>query len=235
MFQDGLLCPLTGMLMGQTIEHLAQKHGISRQDADLYALDSHLLAAAHDSSSERVPHPLLDRDECLRRDVSLEALAALPPVFEAWGQVTAGNASALSDGAAGLLLARPDQAGRAPHLARILGWTEVGLNPMDMGYGPVPAVRELLREAGLTLSDITLWELNEAFAAQVLCCQRALEIPKTRLNVAGGGISLGHPIGASGARILVTLIHLLGQRGGGLGVATLGIGGGLGQAILVEV
>jgi acetyl-CoA C-acetyltransferase len=235
MFQDGLLCPLTGLLMGQTIERLARKHGISREDADAYARESHARAAAHDFSAETVVHARLTRDECIRPDVSLEALAALPPVFEPWGQVTAGNASALSDGAAALLLARPDQAGETRPLARILGWTEVGLDPMDMGYGPVPAVTELLREMGLRLGDIALWELNEAFAAQVLCCQRALDLPLQRLNVAGGGISLGHPIGASGARILVTLIHLLRKRGGGLGIATLGIGGGLGQAVLVAV
>jgi acetyl-CoA C-acetyltransferase len=119
-------------------------------------------------------------------------------------------------------------------LARILAWTEVGVDPMNMGEGPIPAVQTLVRESGLAMPDIDLWELNEAFAAQVLVCARTLNLPRERLNVAGGGISLGHPIGASGARIVVTLIHQLRQRGGRFGVATLGIGGGLGQAVLVE-
>ena len=156
-------------------------------------------------------------------------------MFRADGQITAGNASALADGAAALLLAPLDREPGTRPLARILGWTEAGVDPMDMGWAPVPAVRALLAQAGLRVQDLALWELNEAFAAQVLICAQALELPPERLNVAGGAISLGHPIGASGARILVTLIHQLRLRGGGLGLATLGIGGGLGQAMLIEV
>jgi len=235
MHQDGLRCPITGLLMGETIERLVTKRGILRGEADAYALESHRRASLADFTHERLPHPRLDRDECIRPGDTLESLQALPPVFAPGGQVTAGNASALSDGAAALLMARKDQCGDRRPLARILAWSEAGLDPMDMGEGPVLAVRALLAETSLKVQDISLWELNEAFAAQVLCCARQLGLPLDRLNVAGGGISLGHPIGASGARILVTLIHQLRLRGGGLGVATLGIGGGIGQAILLEV
>ena len=167
-------------------------------------------------------------------DVSEPSLARLAPAFDPAGQVTPGNASALSDGAAALLLARRDQAGDARPLARILGWSEAGVDPLDMGEAPVPAVRRLLAEHGMTVGDVDLWELNEAFSAQLLVCQRQLSIPAERLNVAGGGVALGHPIGATGARIVCTLVHQLRQRGGGLGIATLGIGGGLGLALLVE-
>jgi acetyl-CoA C-acetyltransferase len=231
MHQDGLLCPVTGLLMGETVERLVSGRGITRGEADTYALESHRRAGAADFEPERLPHPALDRDECIREGATLQELAALKPVFREGGQVTAGNASALSDGAAALLLAAE---GPAP-LARILGWTEAAVDPLDMGWAPVPAVRALLDQARLTVRDIALWELNEAFAAQVLCCVRDLDLPLDRLNAAGGGISLGHPIGCSGARILVTLVHQLRLRGGGLGIATLGIGGGLGQAVLVEV
>lgn len=231
MHQDGLLCPLTGLLMGETVEILAKKRGITRPQADRYALESHRRAALADFTSEHLAHPLLDRDECIRRAASLADLETLAPIFSPEGQVTAGNASALSDGAAALLLSR--EPGPTP-LGRILGWTEVALDPMEMGVAPIPAVTTLLQDFGLQIRDIELWEINEAFAAQVLCCAEALDLPMDRLNVAGGAISLGHPIGASGARIVVAMLHRLRQRGGGLGIATLGIGGGLGQAILVE-
>lgn len=235
MHQDGLRCPVTGLLMGETIERLATKRGISRLEADAWAADSHHRAAAAEARAELLPHPKLDRDESVRPDISAEALARLAPVFDPEGQVTAGNASALSDGAAALLLARRNQADGAMPLARILGWSEAGVDPMDMGEAPVPAVRRLLSAHGLTVSDIDLWELNEAFSAQLLVCQRQLGIPQERLNVAGGGVALGHPIGATGARIVCTLVHQLKRRGGGLGVATLGIGGGLGLALLLQV
>jgi acetyl-CoA C-acetyltransferase len=234
MHQDGLRCPVTGLLMGETIERLAAKRGITRLEADAWAAESHRRARLGDTRTERIPHPKLDHDECIRPDVSEAALAQLAPAFDPAGQVTPGNASALSDGAAVLLLARRDQAGDARPLARILGWSEAGVDPLDMGEAPVPAVRRLLGEHGMTVADIDLWELNEAFSAQLLVCQRQLAIPVERLNVAGGGVALGHPIGATGARIVVTLAHQLRQRGGGLGVATLGIGGGLGLALLIE-
>ena len=235
MHHDGLRCPVTGLLMGETIEALAAKRGVTRTEADAYAAESHRRAAAVDLADEMVPLEQLTQDECIRPGCSPADLARLAPAFSPEGQVTAGNASALSDGAAALLLAREDQIGDARPLARILAWAEAGVDPMDMGESPVPAVRRLLGRHGLAIRDIDLWELNEAFAAQVPVCARQLGLPPERLNIAGGGISRGHPIGASGARILVTLIHLLRKRGGGLGVATLGIGGGLGQAVLVEV
>lgn len=235
MHQDGLRCPATGLLMGETIERLVARHGITRQEADRFALESHRRAAKADFRAELLPIPELAGDECIRPGETLEALSALPPVFHPTGQITAGNASALSDGAAALLLARPDQAEGLRPLARVLGWSEAVVPPVDMGEAPVPAVRSLLADHGLRVGDIHLWELNEAFAAQVLCCARQLGLPPERLNAAGGGVSLGHPIGASGARIVATLIHQLRTRGGGLGVATLGIGGGLGQALLLEV
>jgi acetyl-CoA C-acetyltransferase len=234
MHQDGLRCPVTGLLMGETIERLVAKRGVSRLEADAWAAESHRRASAADFRAETLPHPKLDHDEAIRPDVTGEALARLAPVFEAQGQVTAGNASALADGAAALLLARRDQADDAVPLARILGWREAGVDPLDMGEAPVPAVRRLLADHGLTVADIDLWELNEAFSAQLLVCQRQLGIPSDRLNATGGGVALGHPIGATGARIVCTLVHQLRERGGHLGIATLGIGGGLGLALLVE-
>ncbi|GLH66965.1 thiolase family protein [Geothrix edaphica] len=234
MHHDGLRCPVTGLLMGETIERLAAKRGITRLEADAWAMESHHRAAGADFHAELLPHPNLDRDEAIRPEITPEALARLAPVFDPQGQVTAGNASALSDGAAALLLARRDQAGDTKPLARIRAWSEAGVDPLDMGEAPVPAVRRLLEVQGLTVADIDLWELNEAFAAQLLVCQRQVGLPEDRLNVAGGGVALGHPIGATGARIVVTLVHQLRARGGGLGVATLGIGGGLGLALLIE-
>ena len=234
MHQDGLRCPLTGLLMGETIERLVAKRGVTRMETDAWAAESHRRAAAAEFGPEMLSHLNLQRDECIRPDTTAEDLSRLAPVFDPAGQVTAGNASALSDGAAALLLARDDQLGDARPLARILGWAEAGVDPLDMGEAPVPAVRRLLAQRGLAVSDIALWELNEAFSAQVLVCQRQLGMAPERLNAAGGGVALGHPIGASGARIVATLVHQLRSRGGGLGVATLGIGGGLGLALLVE-
>ncbi|WLT33136.1 thiolase family protein [Geothrix sp. PMB-07] len=234
MHQDGLRCPVTGLLMGETIEALVRKRGITRIEADAWAAESHRRAALGDFSTELVPHPELDHDESVRPGVSASELARLAPVFDHEGQITAGNASALSDGAAALLLARRDQVDGTRPLARILGWSEVGVDPMDMGEAPAFAVKRLLADQGLAVADIDLWELNEAFSAQLLVCQRQLNLPPERLNVAGGGVALGHPIGASGARIVCTLVHQLRQRGGGLGVATIGIGGGLGLAVLIE-
>jgi len=231
MHQDGLLCPVTGLLMGETIERLVARRGISRPEADAWAFQSHQRASAGDFKAELLVHPKLDHDESVRPDVTMEALARLAPVFDPGGQLTAGNASALSDGATALLLARREQAGDAPPLARILGWSEVGVDPLDMGEAPVPAVRRLLKAHGMDVADIDLWELNEAFSAQLLVCQRQLALPEDRLNVAGGGVALGHPIGATGARIVCTLVHQLQQRGGGLGVAPPGNGGGLGPAL----
>jgi acetyl-CoA C-acetyltransferase len=231
---DGLRCPVTGLLMGETVERLARKRGVTRPEADAWAAEGHHRAAQADFSQEHLQLPQLQTDECIRPSVTSEQLAQLEPVFEARGQITAGNASALADGAAALLVARRDQAGDTRPLARILGWAEAGVSPEDMGEAPVPAVRRLLDEQGLGVQDIALWELNEAFSAQLLVCQRQLHLPLERLNIAGSGVALGHPIGATGARIVCTLVHQLRLRGGGLGVATLGIGGGLGLALLIE-
>ncbi len=234
MHQDGLRCPITGLLMGETVEQLVAKRGITRVESDAFAARSHARARAADFKAELIPHPKLEADECIRHTCESE-LAKLAPIFNGDGQITAGNASALSDGAAAILLARNHQfEGRKP-LARILGWAESAVDPFDMGEAPVPAVRRLLADHGLSVKDIALWEINEAFAAQVLVCAHQLGLDPEKLNVAGGGVALGHPIGASGARIVVTLVHQLRKRGGGLGVATLGIGGGQGLAVLLEV
>ncbi len=233
MHQDGLRCPLTGLLMGETIEDLARRRGVTRSASDAFAARSHHRAGAADFTGELAPHQALPKDEGIRPDATPESLARLAPVFQPGGQVTAGNASSLSDGASALLLAR---GGVHPTpLARILGSAEAGVDPMDMGEAPVPAIRKLLAQHGMGVADVDLWEINEAFAAQILVCAEQLDLPEDRLNVAGGGIALGHPIGASGARIVTTLIHQLRRRGGGRGVASLGIGGGLGLALLVEV
>ncbi len=235
MHQDGLRCPITGLLMGETIEGLASRYGITREASDAFAMRSHRRACSADFSAELIRHPKLAADECVRDDCTLQAMASLQPIYSQEGQITAGNASALADGAAAVVIGRkPGREGPAP-LARILGWSESAVDPLDMGEAPVPAVRRLLAEHGLAVGDIDLWEINEAFAAQVLVCSSQLELDPEKLNVAGGGVALGHPIGASGTRIVVTLIHQLRKRGGGLGVATLGIGGGLGLALLLEV
>ncbi len=235
MHQDGLRCPVTGLLMGETIESLALRRGVTRMEADAYAARSHDRAAAANFEAETALHRALDHDEGIRPGTTPASLACLAPVFDPEGQVTAGNASALSDGAAALLLARPEQAQDLPPLARLIGCSEAGVDPLDMGEAPVPAIQRLLAQHGLAVKDIDLWEINEAFAAQILICIRQLDLPEDRLNIVGGGIALGHPIGASGARIVTTLVHQLRRRGGGLGVAALGIGGGVGLALLVEV
>ena len=180
MHQDGLRCPVTGLLMGETIERLAAKRGVTRLEADDWAAESHHRAARADFHAECLVHPKLDHDEAIRPEVSVEALSRLAPVFDPMGQVTAGNASAMSDGAAALLLSQRGQTGGANPLARVLGWSEAGVDPMDMGEAPVPAVRRLLTAHGMTVADIDLWELNEAFSAQLLVCQRQLAIPPER-------------------------------------------------------
>lgn len=235
MIQDGLRCPISGLLMGETIERLAARYGVTREESDAFSKRSHQRASSADFSKEILLHARLASDECVRPEISSGVLASLRPVFSEDGQITAGNASALSDGAAAVLLARISEAEGTAPLARILGWSEAAVDPLDMGEAPVPAVRHLLAEHGLVTKDIDLWEINEAFAAQVLVCAAQLNLDSEKLNVAGGGVALGHPIGASGVRIVVTLIHQLRNRGGGLGVATLGIGGGLGLALLIEV
>ncbi|GBC82768.1 putative acetyl-CoA acyltransferase [bacterium HR10] len=249
MYRDGFLCPLSQMVMGETAEKLADLYGISRQEQDQYALRSHVRAARAQAEgafdAEILPLELspsgaaprrFDRDEHVRPETTLERLAELPPVFRPGGTVTAGNSSGITDGAAAVCVLSEDvvrESGVRPQ-ARLLDWAVAGVDPSIMGIAPVPAVRELLARHKLTLSDIDLIELNEAFAAQVLACDRELHLDHDRLNVHGGAIALGHPIGCTGARIVVTLLHALERYNGRLGLATLCISGGQGIALLVE-
>jgi 3-oxoadipyl-CoA thiolase len=235
--------------MGETAENVAEKYGISRADQDAFAVESHRRAAAawerNDFAGELVPVSIpqkkgealvVSRDECVRPDSSLEALAKLKPVFRVGGSVTAGNSSPINDGASALLLASEEvvkAAGVTP-LARIVGSATAGVEPNLMGTGPIPAVQKLLARTGTSLASVDLVELNEAFAAQSLACVRALGLDPARVNVRGGAIALGHPIGSSGARIAVTLLHAMRARGDKLGLASLCIGVGQGIATLFE-
>ncbi|HET9299975.1 MAG TPA: acetyl-CoA C-acyltransferase, partial [Candidatus Polarisedimenticolaceae bacterium] len=240
MYQDGFLDPMSGKLMGETAETLAQQYGISRQEQDAYAAESQNRAEAawRDGrfTDEVVPVEGLARDEHPREGVTAASLAKLPPVFDKDGTVSAGNSSGITDGAAALVVLSRNAARRlgVPVLARIVDAQVAGVEPAVMGIGPVPAVRRLLERTGKTLDEIDLVELNEAFAAQVLAVDRELGFDRTRLNVNGGSIALGHPIGCSGARIVVTLLHALGRHGGRFGLATLCVSGGLGGALLLE-
>jgi acetyl-CoA C-acetyltransferase len=248
MVRDGYLCPLCDQLMGETAETLAREYAIPREEQDRYAARSHQRAArawadgafAREvvgvSLGEGRRDATLERDEQVRGDASLAAMAGLRPVFRADGTVTAGNASAITDGAAALVVLSEDAAARhgvAPQAA-LLGAVSVGVDPARMGLGPVPAVRRLLERHRMVLSDIGVIELNEAFAAQVIACDRELGLDPERLNVNGGGIALGHPTGCSGARIVVALVHELHRRGERYGIATLCASGGQGMAVLVE-
>ncbi len=236
--------------MGETAENVAVKHGISREAQDAFALESHRRAAKALAegafASEVVPVPLppkkgreaesFAKDECPRADSSLEKLAKLPPVFRKGGTVTAGNSSPINDGAAAVLLASEDAVKRAgvTPLARVVAFATAGVEPNTMGEGPIPATKKALARAGWSVGDLDLVELNEAFAAQALACVRALELDPARVNVNGGAIALGHPIGCSGARIVATLTHAMKARGAKRGLASLCIGVGQGIATLFE-
>ncbi len=235
--------------MGETAENVAEKYGVSRQEQDAFALRSHQRAVAAQQSGrfeeEIVPVPipqkkgepvLFSQDEQPRPDTTLAALAKLKPAFRKDGTVTAGNSSGINDGAAALVLmanSRAKQLGLQPR-ARILATAVAGVDPAYMGLGPIPATRKALQRAGLSIEDMDLIELNEAFAAQSLQCVRELEIDEEQLNVNGGAIALGHPLGASGARILTTLLHELERRNGRYGLATMCIGVGQGIATIIE-
>jgi len=227
--------------MGETAENLVDRYSVSRADQDAFALASHQKAVAADFSAELLPvprgkAPALDRDEQPRADSTLEALARLRPAFRKEGTVTAGNSSSLNDGSAAMIVASPGRArelGLAP-MGRILASASAGVDPRVMGIGPVPAVHKALARAGLALDDIGLFELNEAFAAQALSVIRTLGLDEARVNVNGGAIALGHPLGASGARILTTLLHAMRARGVRYGIATLCVGVGQGVATVVE-
>jgi acetyl-CoA C-acetyltransferase len=241
MYEDGFQCRLADQLMGATAETLAERYGIPRDAQDRYALESQQKAgraiAAGAFREEIVPvqvdaKTLIAADEHPRPDTTMEQLAKLPPVFKDGGTVHAGNSSGITDGAAATLLAAESVAARAglEPLAFLDDYDSAGVDPRIMGIGPVPATRNLLARTGGRLDAFDLVELNEAFAAQVLACLEDLPIDPKRLNVNGGAIALGHPIGCTGARIVVTLLHAMRKRGAKRGLATLCVSGGLGFA-----
>src|ERR1700723_187033 len=248
MYRDGFFCPLSKMLMGETAEVLAEQYKISREEQDAYALCSQTRAAAAVDNKrfegELVPVTLeskkgkqtFSRDEHLFPGATMEKMAKLSPVFSKEGTITAGNSSGITDGAAAVILASQDfaQKNNLKPLARILAVTSVGVDPRIMGIGPVPALRKMEQEHQLRLADFDLIELNEAFAAQVLACDRELHFDREKLNVNGGAIALGHPIGCTGTRIIVTLLHEMLRRKANRGVATLCVSGGLGMALALE-
>jgi acetyl-CoA C-acetyltransferase len=248
MYQDGFNDPLSKLVMGETAEELAEEAGIDRAASDAWAVESQNRSerarARNRFAAEIAPVTVpgkkgdiqVDADEHPRDGVTLASLARLAPVFREGGRVTAGNASGITDGAAAIVVASRRAAAELglPVVARLVGWEVVGVEPRIMGIGPVPAVRRLLAKTGLDLKDIDEVELNEAFACQVLACLKDLDFPHETVNPDGGAISLGHPIGATGARILVTLLHGMAARGGERGIATLCVSGGLGLAALVE-
>lgn len=239
---DGLTDPQHGVLMGETAERLAQKYNISRSEQDAFSLESHQRAVeaqeyfARETVVVQSGRVLLSGDETPRADTSIERLAALKPVFREAGSVTAGNSSGLSDGAAALLLAGETTLNNfgLESRARVVGAASAGCDPLLMGLGPVFAIRKLCAETGWNLGDVNAIEINEAFAAQTLACVRELELRDGVLNRRGGAIALGHPIGCSGARILVTLLHIMEDEELHRGIAALCIGGGMGIAMAIE-
>ena len=249
MYRDGFLCPLCGQLMGETAENLVREFGILRAEQDAFAAESQRRAAEAVASGRfdeeiapvtvagRKGPTVVGRDEHPRPGTTTESLAKLPPVFDPEsGTVHAGNSSGITDAAAALVLASEEEVRRAgvEPLGRVVAWTSAGVEPERMGIGPVPALRTLLAKEKLALSDIDLIELNEAFAAQVIACARELPFDPARMNVNGGAIALGHPIGATGARMATTLLHEMRRRGARRGVATLCVSGGMGMAVLFE-
>jgi acetyl-CoA C-acetyltransferase len=248
MYRDGFDDPLSGLVMGETAEELAVEAGVDRSAADTYAAESQQLCEAARGrgrfAAEIAPvtvpgrggETVVDADEHPRDGVTAASLARLPTVFRDGGTVTAGNASGITDGASALVVASREAAaelGLVP-VARLVDWQVVGVEPRIMGIGPVPAVRTLLARQGMTVGDVGLVELNEAFASQVLACLRELPFPRERVNADGGAIALGHPIGCTGARILVTLLHGMAERDVERGIATLCVSGGMGLAAMVE-
>jgi acetyl-CoA C-acetyltransferase len=246
MLLDGLWCALEDMAMGAEADYIAQSRGVSRADQDAFALESHRRAVARSGIEldEIVPvtitggksETVVTKDEGPRPDTSLEGLAKLRPSFGASGTVTAGNASQISDGAAAVVVVSEEVArsSRSAVKARIVASATSGVAPKEIFIAPVTAVQKVLAKADMTLSDIDLVELNEAFAAQCLACMRPLEADPAKTNVHGGAIALGHPIGASGARVLVTLLYALAERGLKRGLAALCLGGGNAVAMIVE-
>jgi acetyl-CoA C-acetyltransferase len=253
MYRDGFFCPLSNLIMGQTAEVLARQYGITREASDAFALESQRKAEAAMKAghfrAELVPAPgndakgkpvTLEVDEHPRFGSTIEGLRKLAPVFDevdgAGGIITAGTSSGITDGGAAVVLAGAEavKARGLEPLARIVGWATAGVEPRVMGLGPVPAIQKLFARIGWTMGEVDLVELNEAFAPQVLAVLRDVPIEPGRLNVNGGAIALGHPIGATGARILVTLLYAMASRGARRGLATLCVSGGLGMALAVE-
>ena len=250
MYKDGFMCPLADMLMGETAERLADLHSITREEQDEYSLRSQQRAAAAQAEgrfdSQILPvevrqgkaATVVAKDEHPRGDTTIEALRRLAPVFrKTGGTVTAGNSSGITDGAAAVLVCSESKLKelKAKPMARILGVAAAGVDPKIMGIGVVPATRALLSRLGMKLGDFGLIEANEAFAAQVLACDRELHFDPAKLNVNGGSIALGHPIGATGTRIVVTLVHEMARRQVRYGLATLCISGGMGLAAAFEL
>ena len=249
MYRDGFHCPLADQLMGATAENLADEFSIDRQEQDAYAVESQQrcqrarqegrfceeIAAVEISGRKGVT--VVDTDEHPRDGATIEGLARLKPVFKSGGSIHAGNSSGITDGACALVIADEEVARSEgwPILATLGASARAGVEPQRMGIGPVPAIRKLLEKTGQKIENFDLVELNEAFAAQVIACLRELPIDSERLNVNGGSIALGHPIGATGARITTTLLHELRRRGGGKGLATLCISGGMGLALEIDV
>ena len=248
MYRDGFFCPLAKMLMGETAEVLAEQYKITREEQDEFALCSQMRAsAAIDAKrfdreitsvtleSKKGPQTF-SRDEHIFVGATMDKMAKLSPVFSRTGTITAGNSSGITDGAAAVVLASEDFARKnnLKPLARILAVTSVGVDPRIMGIGPVPALRKMEQKHQLRLADFDLVELNEAFAAQVLACDRELHFDRAKLNVNGGAIALGHPIGCTGTRITVTLLHEMLKRRVKRGVATLCVSGGMGMALALE-
>lgn len=249
MYRDGFYCPLSELVMGETAENLASKYKISRDEQDEFALKSQQRAAEATRSGrfaeELIPVPVtnknglvqtLEADEHIRMEATLAGMQKLPPVFTRTGTITAANSSGITDGASALVLVSEEEASRRKlhPLARIIDYAVGGVDPKIMGIGPVPAVRKLLSKSGMLLEQFELVEINEAFAAQVLACLRELPIDPERLNVNGGAIALGHPIGCTGSRIVTTLVHEMQKRKVRYGLATLCISGGMGIALGVE-
>jgi acetyl-CoA C-acetyltransferase len=249
MLLEGLTCAIKGCHMGMTAEEVVKRFNVSRQDQDAFAAESQRRAeqainggvfgkeiVAVEIPQKKGAALRVDKDEYPRAGTTAEKLAALKPAFTKEGSVTAGNASGINDGAAALVISseeRARQLGRRP-LGRILSYCTTGVDPMIMGMGPVEALKRAAERASTSLDALDLFELNEAFASQSLAVVRELKLDPSRVNVHGGAIALGHPIGASGARILTTLVHSLQARGGGRGAAALCVGGGMGTAMIVE-
>ena len=248
MVNDGLTDAFNGYHMGITAENIAEKFQITREEQDLFSVGSQNKAEAASTSGrfkdEIIPVTLktrkgdivVDTDEFIRAGVTIEALRKLKPAFKKDGTVTAGNASGLNDGAAALVLMTEEDAAKrgAPILGRIASWATAGVDPTIMGTGPIPSSRKALEKAGWSIDQLDLIEANEAFAAQAIAVNKELGWDTSKVNVNGGAIAIGHPIGASGARILTTLLYEMGKRDAKKGLATLCIGGGMGVAVCIE-